>query len=169
MSENRNNNQNSVQKYDNQIKAGMRNLNAMKENRKRECNHKACGQGRILALYASNIDVPNKKDMPESTVICTRCERYFECEAYSADETDSGIYMFTSMAEQVKLNAQLSEEDKKSLEEYYAALDVINNFTTYYHNMVEKLSNGGGNKNKGNRQSKGHMGVTGSMFGGRGY
>lgn len=170
MSENnRTNNQRDVQNYEDNIKKQMRDLSAMKEGRKRICNHKPNNQGRVMALHDSKINVPNKKDMPESTVICTRCEKYFESSSYTPDETDSGLYMFSSMAEQVKLNANLTEEDLNTLEQYYQALDTVANFTQYYHNMVEKLSNGEGNKKNKNRASKGHMGLNSQMFGGRGW
>lgn len=169
MSENRNNNQREVQNYEEKIRGTMRDLAAMKEGRKRTCNHKPNNNGRVIALHDSKINVPGKKDLPESTVICTRCEKYFESSSYTPDETDSGMYMFNSMAEQVKLNANLSDEDKDFLERYYQALDTVAQFTSYYHNMVEKLSNGDNNKKKGNRSSKGHMGLNSSMFGGRGF
>ena len=170
MSENRNNNnQKEVQSYEEKIRGTMRDLATMKEGRRRTCNHKPNVNGRVIALHDSKINVPGKKDLPESTVICTRCESYFESSSYTADETDSGLYMFKSMAEQVKLNANLSDEDKEFLANYYAALDTVSQFSTYYLNMVEKLSNGDNNKRKGNRSSKGHMGINSSMFGGRGF
>lgn len=169
MSENKTNNQKEVQSYEDKIRGAMRDLSAMKEARRRKCNHKPNNQGRVIGLHDSKINVPNKKEMPESTVICTRCEKYFESSSYTPDETDSGLYMFASMAEQVKLNANLSEEDWEQLEAYYEALDTVSHFTTYYHNMVEKLSNGDGNRKKSNRSSKGHMGISSNMFSGRGF
>ena len=170
MSENRNNNnQREVQNFEERIRGAMRDVAVMKESRKRTCNHKPNNNGRVIALHDSKINVPGKKDLPESTVICSRCERYFESTSYEPSETASGLYMFQSMVEQVKLNANLSDEDKEFVDKCYQALDTLEQFMTYYHNMVDKLSNGDNNKKKGNRSSKGHMGLNSSMFGGRGF
>lgn len=163
------NNGNNNQSYEEQIKASRRNLSRIMEERKRTCNHKPNNHGQVISIHDSKINVPGKKDLPDSTVICTRCEKYFESGSYSGAEIDSGLYMFTSMAEQVKLNANLSDEDKATLEEYYDALDKVAGFTNYYLNMVEKLANGGGKNKNRPRATKGHIGVSTNMFGGRGY
>lgn len=151
-----------------EIKKQMKDLNRLRETRKRKCEHKPRTNGQIVNIHDSKFNVPNKKELPETTVICTGCEKYFEGEAYYSSEIDSGLYMFTSMAEQVKVNANLSEEDKVTLESYYEALDTIAGFSTYYLNMVEKLSNGNKHNGKKPRSQKGHMGVNSNMYN-RGY
>lgn len=169
MSENNVKNQKEVQSYEEKIRGTMRDLAAMKEGRRRTCNHKPSNQGSVMSIHNSKINVPNKKELPNTTIICPRCEKYFESDTYKPDEIESGIYMFTSMAEQAKLLSNLTEGDKQSLEEYYQALDVISNFSLYYNNMVEKLGNGDGNNKKKRHSSKGHMGINSQMFGGRGF
>ena len=160
---------NNQQNYEEQIKKGMKNLQMLQESRKRECTHKPSVGAKVIPIHESNKHVPNKKELPESTVICTRCDAYFEATSYSAKELESALYMLTSVAHQIKLNANLSEEDKAELEKYFEALDVVAGFVPYYTNMVDKLSNGGGNRKAKPRVTKGHMGLDGASFGGRGY
>lgn len=171
MSENKTNNQRTIQDYDNQIRVGMKNLSVLKEERKRDCDHKPCGQGKVIKLHDTNINVPNKRDLPDSTFICTRCERYFEGKAYTQEECDSVLYMITSIFEQIKLNARLNGEDHDFLMRGYDSADVIADIFTYYNKMTARLSEGNGNnRNNNNRgQSKGHFGAAKSLYGGRGY
>lgn len=169
MSENKTNNQREVRNYENDIHSAIRNLTALKEKRKHECNHKACSQGKLIYLHDSNVNFPNKKEMPKSTVVCTRCEKVFEEEYYEDEEVESGIYMLESMAEQVKFISNLTKEDQDAIASYYDAIDTIKNFSVYYSNMVKKLRNGNDNKKSKNRNTKGHMGINSGMFGGRGF
>ena len=78
--------------------------------------------------------------------------------------------MFRSMLSQIKLNANLSDEDLKMIEEAYDAIDTLSLIGTFYINMVDKLTNGGNKqKNNNKRNNKSRMGIDSSMFGGRGY
>lgn len=160
-------NNNTMKSYEEQIKSNTRNLIMLKEQRKRDCKHKPSDNAHLIGIRESKANIPNKKDLPDSTVVCTKCEKYFESSSYTPDEIESGLYMFCSIPEQIKLNAQLSKEDESMIEEYYAALDTITNVCNFYNNMVEKLANGGGNKKRANRSNKGHMGINSGMFSGR--
>lgn len=158
-----------LQGYNDEVKSLTRQLMLSKEGKKRKCDHKPSNNGRIMGIHDSKIHVPQKNNLPETTVICTNCERFFESNAYLPEDGDAGIYMFTSMVEQVKLNAHLNEEDKKTIENVYDAIDTISSFLTYYNNMVDKLANGNNNNKRVKTHNKGHMGLNPNMFGGRGY
>lgn len=156
--------------YEEQIKKARRDVAMLQEERKRKHTHKPNQGGKIMPLHDSRINVPGKANLPESTVICTNCECYFEGNAYLPSETDSGLYMFKSMIEQIKLNANLTDEDLEQIERYYDAIDELTTMANYYNDMVDKLANNGGKKNKNtNRPKKGYMGISPNMFGGRNY
>lgn len=154
--------------YNDQIRQGMMNIAKLKEDRMRECDHKANNRGRVMGLHDSKIKYPGKDKMPATTAVCTRCERVFESESYTKDETATMLYSLQSIAEQIKLNANLSKEDWDDVNKYYDSLDVVAAMLTYYNNMVEKMAQGGGNK-KQKTTSKGHMGLSSDMFGGRSF
>lgn len=166
---NTNANTNATHKLEDEIRSQKRVYSQLIESRKRTCNHKPNNHGQLINVHDSKLNIPGKKDLPDSTLVCTRCEKHFDGGIFSAGEIDSALYMLTSMAEQVKYHSNLSEEDKSTLEEYYESLDRIGSFATYYLNMVEKLSNGNNGKKAKARSSKGHMGVSSQMFNGRGY
>lgn len=157
-----------VVNYKEEVQKQMRNIHLLKEREMRECDHKANNRGRVMALHDSKIKYPGKDKMPATTAVCTRCERVFEAESYTKDENASALYQLQSIAEQIKLNANLSNEDKADIMAYYNALEVVEGMMTYYNNMVEKMAQGGGGK-KQKGSSKGHMGLSSDMFGGRGF
>lgn len=167
---NTNANTNATHKIDDELKSQERVYTHLIESRKRTCNHRASNKGQIIPVHRSKVNISGKDELPESTVICTRCNRYFERDSFKAEEIESALYMLTSMAEQVKLVSNLTEEDKVTLEEYYNSLDRIRGFETYYLNMIEKIGDGNGNSNKPKtKYSKGHIGLNSNMFNGRGY
>ncbi|MCM1219754.1 MAG: hypothetical protein NC548_35175 [Lachnospiraceae bacterium] len=159
---------NTQKNYSDQIRQHMMDAARLKEQNMRDCDHKANNRGRVMGLHDSKVKYPGKDKMPPSTAVCTRCERVFESESYTKDENASALYQLQSIAEQIKLNANLSDQDKNDIAEYYAALDVVSGMLTYYNNMVEKMASGGGNKQK-KASNKGHMGLNSDMFGGRGF
>lgn len=144
-------------------------LQNLAEEQMRECDHKPRGNGRVVPISEYKGHLSNKESLPLSTAVCTRCGATFEAESYTREETSSGIYMFNSMLHQIKMNAQLSDEDIQMINNAFDALDTVATVCTYYNNMVDKLSGNNNNKKKNNRTSKGHIGVDTSMFGGRGY
>lgn len=165
-----NQNQREVQNYEEQIKRSIHDLSAMREMRKRKCNHKPSKKYSIVELNKSGINVPNKKELKDSTVVCTRCEKYFENDPYTPSEIEGGLYMFNSMVEQVKVFSELKEEDFAAIDDYYAALDTIASFINYYNDMTNKLGNNNKNKNNNNRAvNKGSIGLNNSMFNSRGF
>lgn len=152
-----------------QVSVEMKNLQQTQENHRRHCNHKPGNGGQVMSVHQYKGNIPDKDRLAESTVVCSKCGSIFEGESYNKDETGSGIYMFKSMLDQIKLNAQLSDEDWNMMMRGFQALDTLSTISTYYHNMVEKLAGGGGKKNK-SRNTKGHIGVDASHFGnGRGF
>lgn len=154
--------------YREQIHQQMMGIAKLKEQDMRECDHKANNRGRVMALHDSKVKYPGKDKMPATTAVCTRCERVFESESYTKDENASALYQLQSIAEQIKLNANLTKEDVADIMSYYEALEVVSGMVKYYNDMVEKMAQGGGKGNK-KENSKGHMGLTGDMFGGRGF
>ena len=163
-------NNKNIDNYEEKIRQSRRDLIALQERRRRDHDHKPNHGGKLMPLHESKINVPGKRDLPDSTIICTKCEKYFEGNSYLPSETDSGLYMFGSMIEQIKLNAQLTEEDWDMINQCYDALDTLGSLATYYNDMVEKLANNSGNKKgKGGGPKKGYMGINSSMFGGRNY
>lgn len=156
------------QNYNDQIRQGMMNIAKLKEEHMRECDHKANNRGRVMGLHDSKVKYPGKDKMPDTTAVCTRCERVFESESYTKDETATMLYSLQSIAEQIKLNANLSKEDWDDIAKYYDSLDVVASMLTYYNNMVEKMAQGGGGK-KQKTNNKGHMGLSSDMFGGRSF
>lgn len=154
--------------YREQIHQQMMGIAKLKEQDMRECDHKANNRGRVMGLHDSKIKYPGKDKMPPTTAVCTRCERVFESESYTKDENASALYQLQSIAEQIKLNANLTKEDVADIMAYYEALEVVSGMLKYYNDMVEKMAQGGGGK-KQKGASKGHMGLTGDMFGGRGF
>lgn len=153
--------------YDSRIMESRRNYAQAVEERKRECCHKPSCGGKVIPLMESNITFPGKDKMSESTGICKRCERYFERSSYYAEELEAGEYMFQSMLEQIKINANLSEEDLAMIAKGYDSLDTLATIIIYYNDMVKKLANGDGKKPR-QRNTKGSMGLQPGMFGSRG-
>lgn len=154
--------------YNEQIRQGMIGIARLKEKHMRECDHKANNKGRVMGLHDSKVKYPGKDKMPATTAVCTRCERVFESESFTQDETATMLYNLQSIAEQIKLNANLSKEDWEDMQKYYDALDVVTDMMKYYNSMVEKMAQGGGNK-KHKTNNKGHMGLNSDMFGGRSF
>lgn len=151
------------QNYEEQIKSQIRDLNRLKEERRRKCEHK--GNHDLCSIENAKFNIPNKKDLPEGTVACNRCEKYFYGDAYTPADGDAGLYMFNSMVEQVKINANLTDEDRITIDNVYTSLDNLANFVSYYNSMVEKMSNGGGKQqNKPKHSAKGHIGISPNMF-----
>lgn len=151
--------------YAAQISQGMKSVQHLQESHRRECNHKPQGNRRMIPVHQYNGYIPDKDKLPESTGYCTGCGAVFETDSYKRDETSSGIYMFTSMLHQIKLVANLSDEDKAMIQKGFEAVDTLSMVTTYYDNMVEKLgSNKNNRRNRGG--NKGHIGVDSGMFGG---
>jgi hypothetical protein len=157
--------------YQQNIRAGHQNLQATQEEYRREHLHKAHGgNNRVIPIHEAKAYIPDKDKYPASTVYCTGCGAIFESETYRPDELNSGIYMFNSMLHQIKMVANLTDEERELLRGGYQSLDKLSQIITYYNDMADKLSNGGKNNGKKNHGSgKGHIGVDSSMFGGRGF
>lgn len=163
-------NKEATQNFEAEIKAAKKNLANFFAQRKRRCDHKPNNKGKIISVHDSKINIPNKKNLPETTAVCTKCEAYFESESIDERDIESAFYLVRSMIEQIKLNAHLSEEDWAVIENGYDAIDTLeNNIAVYYVDMVEKLSNGNNKKQGNKRTQKGHMGISNNMFNSRGY
>jgi hypothetical protein len=151
--------------YSAQISQGMKTVQHLQEQHRRDCNHKPQGNRRVIPVQDWKGYLPDKDKLPESTAYCTGCGAVFEADSYKRDETSSGLYMFTSMLHQIKMVANLSDEDKQMIQKGFEALDTLAIVTTYYDNMVEKLGSNKGNK-RNRSNNKGHIGVDSGMFGG---
>ena len=163
-------NQKTLAEIENDLISSKRSLMTFKEEMKRKCNHKPNNKGHVVNVHDSNIIFPGKKDLPETTVICTRCEKFFESCAYNPEELESAFYALESSIEQTKLNANLSDEDWEAIGEAYTSIDSLRRFVRYYNNMVNKLHTGGNKKNRdGKAVTKGHIGVRQNMFNSKNY
>lgn len=158
---------NDIANKEKQMRQQLQNLN---EEKIRGCDHKARGNGKVMSVHdVKNQYIQNKDKLSETTAYCTRCGAIFEAESYNPDEITGGIYMYNSMLHQIKLNAQLNDDDWDMIDQGFSALDTLARIGVYYNNMVEKLSSGG-NKKGGKRNTKGHLGISSDMFnGGRSY
>lgn len=165
---NNNFNEKSLAELEKDLVLSQKGITVTREQVKRKCNHKATNKGQVMELHPSNINVPGKKDYPNTTLICTRCQRCFEGQYYSSAQIDRALYTFQSAVEQVKLLSQLSDADWDAIEETYMALDKLEEFATYYNDMVNKLSNKNNDGNRSNKSNtKGHIGFRKEMFDGR--
>lgn len=158
-------NQNQEKDWGKEMAAQMKNLQQSQEMFRRTCRHKPGQNCQVMSVHNYKGHVPDKDKLPETTAICTKCSALFESESYSRDETSSGIYMLNSILQQIKMVANLTDEDMNMIMEGFGALDKLSTIMTYYHNMVDKVA-GGDKGNGGRRNNKGHIGVEAAHFGG---
>ena len=156
--------------YEQEIRNHQNQMRSAQEQFIRDCEHKpGGGKGKVMSIHDYNGFIQNKDKYSPTTAICTRCGAIFEAESFQPEEINSGIYMFSSMLHQIKMNAQLSADDKQNIAEAFRAIETLSGIANYYNNMVEKLA-GGGNKNGNKRgRGKGHIGLDSSMMGSRSY
>ena len=170
MSNNNNFNEKSLDELEKDMLSTETSLTNYQEQVKRKCNHKATNRGRLVRLLDTDIDVPERKNATEDTVICTRCERVFEKKMYSKTHLKKDLYDIKSAIEQTKFLSHFDDSDWQAVSDAYRALDKIERFMVYYNDMSKKLGNKDGGKNRGNKpNSKGHLGVRPNMFNDRRY
>ena len=156
--------------YDNEIRERRRSLAQAMMQRKHECRHKPIDGAKVIPIGEANFIRQSEKNAYKNTTVvaCTNCEEYFESSSYTAAELDGGLFMFHSIIEQIKIQAELNDEDVATIDDCYEAIDKLENLSRYYNDMVKKLTNDNGRKNR-NTNSKGSIGVNAGMFGSRNF
>lgn len=81
------------------------------------------------------------------------CGKVFSAAAYTAEQVNAAEFQMESMLEQMKFNAPEGEfpGGKEQLDQFYAAIEIIERFFEGYNKMIAKQNEGEKNKNGNHR------------------
>ena len=137
---------------------------------RQECTHRSSSgsERRLVYLkdserYGNNPQILQR--YPASAVVCEGrdgCCAIFNADVYTAHDVSAMAFMMTSIFEQIKLMANLEQNEREELDTAMSMwTNDISGVLVFYKNMVNRLANNEkGNKNNNNRGSgKGKIGL----------
>lgn len=133
----------------------------------RECDHKNRTGPRLVNVHeATDVYVKDRNKMSEDTVVCKECGEIFEMTAFKAEEVDEAVAMLKSMLNQIKVLANLNDEEYKEIVELIKMIDdkIDGSLVPYYMGMIKRLTDDGKRRDRNNGNQKGRVGnISGNM------
>ena len=99
--------------------------------------------------------------------VCKECGDIFEMTAYQADEIENAVSLLKSALNQIKVLANLNEEEFNDIVELIAWFDekIDGSLVPYYMGMIKRLSGEDKRRNRDNGNQKGRVGNIGGNMG----
>ena len=134
----------------------------------RQCDHKNKTGPRLVNVHDPDNDfyIKDKHKLSDTTVICKECHEIFEMTAYDAEEIDKAVGILSSMLNQIKVLANLSDAEYSDVTEMIELVDekIKGALVPYYVGMLKKLAGNDKRRNNTDNNQKGRVGnLSGSM------
>lgn len=123
--------------------------------------HGAC----LESVHQTKQYIKDKGKLGPDAVICKECGEIFEMTAYTESEVEAGIMMFKSMLNQIKVLANLQDEEYADIVSVLEFVDTKlgGTLAPYYLNMIKRL--GDNNNRRKDTNQKGRIGGLGGSYG----
>lgn len=134
----------------------------------RECDHKNKTGPRLVNVHSSenNVYIKDKNKLSPDTVICKECGEIFEMTAYRTEEIEDAVKTLSSMLNQIKVLANLSDQEFMEIVELIKLVDdkISGSLVPYYDGMIKRLSGNDKRRNNNDGNQKGRVGnISGNM------
>lgn len=134
----------------------------------RSCEHHSDREYWFEPLSHSKNFRRGDESYPDSTFICTECNKIFDGASFTKEETSDAIWVIEGMLEQIKVMGNLDDEQLEETVAMISALDTIKNMESFYHDLDKKSDRDNRNRRRNGGNHKSSIGVTQSMFNGAG-
>lgn len=145
-----------------------RELGEFERQAKNECNHKDNHGSSLVPVSEYDGFIKDRNKYDDYDMICTDCGEIVSFRTYTDSEVDFAVSTIRSMANQLKVLANLSDTEYEQIVDIMNITDGFNSaFVPFYkHSMKKLLGNNNQKKNNNNGPRKGRMGkaVTSSSF-----
>ena len=134
----------------------------------RQCDHKNKMGPRLVNVHDPDNDfyIKDKHKLSDTTVVCKECHEIFEMVAYDPEEIDKAVRTLSSMLNQIKVLANLSDNEYSDVVEMIELVDdkINGALVPYYLGMLKKLNGNDKRRNNNDNNQKGRVGnISGSM------
>ena len=135
----------------------------------RACDHKNRTGPCLINVHDDNNHqyIKDRAKLSADAVICKECGDIFEMTAYQADEIESAVSLLKSALNQIKVLANLNEEEFNDIVELIAFFDekIDGALVPYYMNMIKRLAGDDKRRRNDNSNQKGRVGNIGGNMG----
>lgn len=173
---NENSARNEMENFQKQVQEQQRALGNARILYQRAHQHHPNVKNGVKLVEVTNAKTLNDYGLPEGAKDIYKCSgndgcgKVFSAAAYTEEQVNAMSFQLDSMLEQMKFNSPEGDfpGGKAQLDQFYAAIEILDKFFAGYNEMIKKQNKGDDNKNGGNHRQGVRGGVGPVNYYGRG-